>query len=204
MSTNRRMDERDNALGTTLFLIAAVAAMITMFVARAAALRRASYKTVWWLVLPVSFVFGHVFALCFTVALGFTLLLFGITGPGNYLFGNSVEFAMLSTLAGDKTTVPTVYIMFYQYLWWKLVVRGLTRHCAISVYDWAIQTIGRDENTHPYYIRQEVSARDINYAQAEGVYLKSGSPPLLGTILVTLAGGNSAEYYNDFACMTRY
>ena len=191
---------KPNSGGGIFWVPIILVVLATTFIARAAAINGARYRTVWFLVLPISFIIGHLFFGMCSVALGFTVGLFGFETLGQYLFSKPVELSMLSVIFGDPITVPIFHIVVYQFIAWKLVVSGLTRHFAISIYDWAIQTIASDEDIHPYYVRERVSADDTGYAEADEIYLKSGKPPLLGLAMVAIYGTDVAEYYGDHDC----
>ena len=196
MSRNRSTDGNTDAMFFMLKIAAAVFAVCILFLGRFAAVRGASYRTVWWLTLPAAFLFGHIFAVCLTIVIGFCLILIS-HDLGNWLFSNAIH--LMAFGIGDAKINGFTVIM-YQVIVWKLVVSKLNRNFALSVYDWAIQSIGYAEGTHPYYVRQDVSKNDPGYAKAEAIYLKSGNPPLLGLVLVALAGTPVIEYYGDHAC----
>jgi len=195
MSRQNRNDDGE-ALFFCLKIAAVIFALGSLFMARFAAVRGASYRAVWWLTLPAAFIFGHIFALCVTLSIAF--LLIPITSDfGNWLFGHAGTLMMFGI--GDPK-INGFVVIIYQVIVWKLIVSKLNRNFALSVCDWAIQTIGREEGTHPYYVRQDVSKHDAGYAEAEAIYLKSGNPPLLGLALVALTGTPVVEYYGDHRC----
>lgn len=113
----------------------------------------------------------------------------------NYIFDNIANLSLLSMVFGDKRTTSVIHIIIYQLILWWFIGRPLTRHITLSIYDWAIQTIGLSKNIHPYDIREEIRRTDEAYRDADDVY-KDGKPPLLGLILVGLASRTPvAQYY---------
>lgn len=160
-----------------------------------AAKQGVSYRKVKVLLFPVAFVISQITSglifLCFGWA-GAAII--GNTDAANYIVGHTPDLTLL-TAVFNEVSLPWTHILLFQFLAWVIVGRRILRHLTFSVYDLAIQGIGNARGEHPFYIREQVRAKDTGYAKAELYYIKTGKPPLLGLLLIILSSTPVDEYY---------
>lgn len=196
MSTTR--NNEGNGLGGMLFWVPIL--LVIMFFTGAAwfaAVKGKSYSVVRAWVFPFTFVLTQFLGGMMFLCLGWFIgLLFGSKTIANYVVGNTSDLTMVGMVFGDSPTIPFFHIILFQVILWFIMGKHITRHVAFSIYDLAIQTIGKNEGEHPYYVREDIREYDTGYAEAEQFYAKSGKPPLLGLILVGMFSDTPiAEYY---------
>ena len=189
-------DERKGGIAVLLTITAFLPALPFMVVAFVAAVLGAGYRTVKVIIFPVIFLLTQVFAGLIFMCFGwFIALILQDTAMANYVMGNTSELVLLSFIFGDPFTIPIWHVVAFQIVVWLFIGRAMARHITLSIYDYAIQTIGLRETIHPYYVRERVVLRDSGYEKAYAYYVKKGYPPLLGLVLVGLSPTPITEYY---------
>ena len=191
-----KSDERKGGILALLTITALLPAIPFMVVAYVAAVLGARYRTVKVIIFPVIFFLTQLSAGLLVMCVGwFVSMLFGASTPANYFMGHTSELIFLSFIFNDPFTIPIWHVVVFQIVAWLFIGRSIARHITLSIYDYAIQSIGLRESIHPYYVRERVILNDSGYEKAYAYYVKKDYPPLLGLVLVSLSPTPITEYY---------